>query len=72
MPDAGNKKALPGNRIGDISWAVQEHAESNGFSVVRDMVGHGIGRKLHEDPRVPNYGKPGMRTSVRTRNGVGN
>jgi methionyl aminopeptidase len=53
------KQAKPGNRIGDISWAVQEHAESNGFSVVRDMVGHGIGRKLHEDPRVPNFGKPG-------------
>jgi methionyl aminopeptidase len=59
------KMALPGNRIGDISWAVQEHAESNGFSVVRDMVGHGIGRKLHEDPRVPNYGKPGMGPQLR-------
>jgi methionyl aminopeptidase len=60
------KQAVPGNRIGDISWAVQEYAEANGFSVVRDMVGHGIGRKMHEDPRVPNYGKPGIGPQLRS------
>jgi len=51
------QKAVPGNKLFDISAAVQAHAEANGFSVVRDYVGHGIGRKLHEDPMVPNYGK---------------
>jgi methionyl aminopeptidase len=46
-------------RIGDVSAAVQEHAEMNGFSVVRELVGHGIGRSLHESPEVPNYGSRG-------------
>ena len=46
-------------RLGDVSAAVQSHCEKNGFSVVRDFVGHGIGRALHEDPPVPNYGKAG-------------
>lgn len=55
----GAEKAIVGNRMGDVSFAVQEHAERNGFSVVREMVGHGIGRKLHEKPEVPNYGKKG-------------
>jgi methionyl aminopeptidase len=45
-----------GNRIGDIGYAIQKYAESKGYGVVRDLVGHGIGRKLHEDPQVPNYG----------------
>lgn len=54
----GIEQAVEGNRIGDISAAVQEYAESQGFSVVRQFVGHGIGRKLHEEPQVPNYGKP--------------
>ncbi|MBI5420356.1 MAG: type I methionyl aminopeptidase [Deltaproteobacteria bacterium] len=49
----------PGNRIGDVSAAVQETAEKAGFSVVRDFVGHGIGRALHEEPQVPNFGAPG-------------
>ncbi len=48
-----------GNRMHDISWAVQSAAESAGFTVVRDFVGHGIGRNLHEEPQVPNFGKPG-------------
>jgi methionyl aminopeptidase len=52
-------KARAGNRVGDISAAVQEHAERNGYSVVREFVGHGIGRALHEEPQVPNYGTPG-------------
>ena len=51
--------AQPGNRLGDIGFAVQSCAESHGFSVVRDYVGHGVGAKLHEEPEVPNYGAPG-------------
>ena len=53
------KQAVPGNRIGDISDAVQVKAESNGYGVVRELVGHGIGTKLHEEPQIPNFGKPG-------------
>jgi methionyl aminopeptidase len=56
---AGIAMAVEGNRIGDIGHAVQSHVEAAGFSVVRDLVGHGIGRQLHEDPQVPNYGRPG-------------
>src|SRR5207245_3064477 len=52
----GVAQARAGNRVGDISHAVQEHAERNGFSVVRTLVGHGIGREMHEEPQVPNYG----------------
>lgn len=48
-----------GNRIGDISYAIQAHAEKNGYGVVRELVGHGLGKKMHEDPEVPNYGKRG-------------
>lgn len=55
----GIEKAVAGNRLGDVSHAIQEHAESNGYSVVRELVGHGIGRHLHEKPEVPNYGKRG-------------
>ena len=54
----GIEKAVPGNFVGDIGYAVQTHAESNGFSVVRELVGHGIGESLHEEPQVPNYGNP--------------
>ena len=54
----GIEKAVPGNFVGDIGHAVQTHAESNGFSVVRELVGHGIGENLHEEPQVPNYGAP--------------
>ena len=52
----GINEATPGNRIGDIGNAIQNHAESNGYSVVKELVGHGIGEKLHEDPQIPNYG----------------
>lgn len=52
----GIDQAQPGNRLGQVSNAIQRHAESNGFSVVRKYVGHGIGRQMHEDPPVPNYG----------------
>jgi len=57
---AGIAQAVVGNRLSDISHAVQRHAETAGFSVVTDFVGHGIGRQLHEEPQVPNYGKPGQ------------
>ena len=55
----GIRFATKGHRVSDISHAIQTYAESNGFSVVRSFVGHGIGRQLHEDPEVPNYGNPG-------------
>lgn len=55
----GIEFAVAGRRLGDISEAVQTHAENNGFSVVRELVGHGIGRNLHEKPEVPNYGRKG-------------
>ncbi len=55
----GLKKAREGNRVGDIGHAVQVHAEKNGFGVIRALCGHGIGREMHEDPDVPNYGEPG-------------
>ena len=57
--DAGINACLPGNRLGDVSAAIQTVAEAAGFSVVRRFVGHGIGRQMHEDPPVPNYGSPG-------------
>lgn len=57
-----------GNRIGDVSYAVQQHAEHHGYSVVRELVGHGVGRQLHEKPEVPNYGKRG--TGVKITNGL--
>ncbi len=52
-------KVRPGNRLGDVSAAVQQWVEKSGFSVVREFVGHGIGTKMHEDPQLPNYGSPG-------------
>jgi methionyl aminopeptidase len=55
----GIQAARPGKRLSDISVAVQTHAESHGYAVVREFVGHGIGTSLHEDPQVPNYGNPG-------------
>jgi methionyl aminopeptidase len=54
-----------GNHLGDIGWAVQSHAETHGYSVVRDYVGHGIGRRMHEDPQIPNYGKPGKGAKIK-------
>jgi methionyl aminopeptidase len=56
---AGIREARPGNRIGDISHAVQRVVEGQGFSVIRSLVGHGVGRHYHEDPHVPNFGQPG-------------
>ncbi len=56
----GIEKAVAGNHVEDISSAIQRHVESNGFSVVRELVGHGVGQKLHEEPSIPNFGKPGV------------
>jgi len=56
---AGVGQCRPGNRLGDVSHAVQEHVEADGLSIVRTLVGHGIGRDMHEDPQIPNYGHPG-------------
>ena len=66
--DNGIAAALVGNRLSDISHAVQSTVEKEGFSVVRDFVGHGIGRKLHEAPQLPNYGPPGQ--GVRLKHGM--
>ena len=55
----GVEKCVEGNRVGDIGYAIQTHVEKNGFSVVREMCGHGVGIRLHEDPNICNYGRPG-------------
>ncbi len=60
----GIAEAKAGNRIGDISYAIQNYVESFGYGVVRELVGHGVGRKLHEDPEVPNYGKRGKGVKI--------
>jgi len=57
--DRAIEKVRPGNRLGDISWAVQEWVEKNGFAIVREFVGHGIGTRMHEEPNVPNFGQAG-------------
>jgi len=64
----GIEKATVGNRVHDISFAVQSYVETNGFSVVRELVGHGVGKELHEPPNVPNFGKPG--TGPELKNGM--
>ncbi len=64
----GARKALGGGRLQDISHAVQTHAESHGYGVVRELVGHGIGRDMHEEPSVPNFGRAGQ--GVRLREGM--
>ena len=63
--DRAIQQCRPGNHLGDIGWAVQEHAEAHGYSVVRDYVGHGIGRRMHEDPQIPNYGRPGLGQKIK-------
>lgn len=65
---AGIEKAVPGNRIGDIGNTIQTYCEKRGYSVVRELCGHGVGRKLHEDPEVPNYGRRG--TGALIKNGM--
>lgn len=65
----GIEKAVSGNRVGDIAFAIQEHTEKkHGYGVVRELVGHGLGRQLHEDPQVPNYGRRG--TGAKLKEGV--
>jgi methionyl aminopeptidase len=59
------QECRPGKHLGDIGAAVQQHAEGRGYSVVRDYVGHGIGRRMHEDPQIPNYGKPGQGPKIK-------
>ena len=59
------EKCRAGNHVGDIGHAVQTHAEAHGYSIVRDYVGHGIGRKMHEDPQIPNYGMPGKGPKIK-------
>jgi len=59
------EQCWPGKRLGDIGWAVQQHAESHGYSVVREYVGHGIGRRMHEDPQIPNFGRPGQGPKIK-------
>jgi methionyl aminopeptidase len=61
----GIEACVPGNRIGDIGWAVQQHAERFGYGIVRDYTGHGIGRAMHESPQIPNYGRPGTKEKIR-------
>jgi methionyl aminopeptidase len=63
--EAGMERAVAGNRLSDISAAVQECVEAEGFSIVRSFVGHGIGRELHEEPQIPNFGKPGEGPELR-------
>jgi methionyl aminopeptidase len=63
--ELGIQQVVTGNRIGDIGYAIQQHAEKNGFGVVRELVGHGLGRKMHEAPEVPNYGKRGRGTVLK-------
>lgn len=60
------EQCRPGKHLGDIGWAVQEHAEANGYTIVRDYVGHGIGRRMHEDPQIPNYGRPGLGQKIKS------
>lgn len=59
------EQCRPGRHLGDIGAAVQQHAEAQGYSIVRDYVGHGIGRRMHEDPQIPNYGKPGQGPKIK-------
>ncbi len=61
----GIQASRPNNRVGDISWAVQQHAEKFGYGIVRDYTGHGIGRAMHESPQIPNYGRQGTKEKIR-------
>jgi len=57
--DIAIKQCRPGNHLGDIGWAIQNYVEKNGFNVVRELVGHGVGKRIHEEPQIPNYGERG-------------
>ncbi len=62
----GIKQTQPSNHLGDIGYAIQQYVEKNGFNVVRELVGHGVGKKVHEDPKIPNYGNPGEGPKLKT------
>lgn len=78
--ERGIEKAIPGNRVGEISHTIQTYVEKNGFSVVRDFVGHGVGATMHEDPQIPNFGRrkagpkmvPGMALAIEPMVNAGN
>ncbi|MAJ43492.1 MAG: type I methionyl aminopeptidase [Candidatus Marinimicrobia bacterium] len=61
----GIEKAIPGNNIGDIGFAIQEHVQEYGYGIVKELVGHGIGEKLHEEPQIPNFGKQGKGPKIK-------
>ncbi len=61
----GIEQCVPNKRVGDIGWAVEDHAEKYGYGIVRDYTGHGIGRSMHEAPQIPNYGRQGTREKIR-------
>jgi len=61
----GIEQCVPNKRVGDIGWAVQQHAEKYGYGIVRDYTGHGIGRSMHEAPQIPNHGRQGTREKIR-------
>ena len=63
--ELGIEQCRPGNRVGDIGWAVQQHADKYGYGIVRDYTGHGIGRQMHEAPQIPNYGRQGTQDKIR-------
>jgi methionyl aminopeptidase len=63
--ELGIEQCYPNKRIGDISWAIQQHAEKFGYGIVRDYTGHGIGRSMHEAPQIANYGRPGTKEKIR-------
>lgn len=64
--ELGIDQAMAGNRVGDIGFVIQQHAESNGYGVVRELVGHGFGKNMHEEPEVPNYGKRGKGVKLKS------
>src|SRR5437868_3972493 len=63
--ELGIQASLPNNRVGDISWAIQQHADEYGYGIVRDYTGHGIGRSMHEAPQIANYGRAGTKEKIR-------
>lgn len=63
--ELGIRECYPNKRVGDIGWAIQQHAEKYGYGIVRDYTGHGIGRRMHEAPQIPNYGRAGTREKIR-------
>lgn len=63
--ELGIRECRPNKRVGDIGWAIQQHAEKFGYGIVRDYTGHGIGRAMHEAPQIANYGRPGTREKIR-------